>query len=209
LTILVDHRESRSPVPVELARLGLSLEFLELKVGDYVVGGRYGAERKTVRDLHRSIANRRLWRQLASLRVDFVRAYLVVEGNDLDRGSISRAGVRGALLTVMDLGVAVVRTRDAADSALWLARIAARRACRTPRVPARSLPHGRAATSENILAAMPGMSLITARELLKRFDSIAGIASASAADLKSVRGVGVRRAETLIELLGNPHGPRS
>lgn len=210
LTILVDHRESGSRVPEELERLGLSIEFLTLEVGDYVVGDGYAAERKTVADLHRSIADRRLWRQVASLRVDFARAYLVVEGNDLDKGPVSRAGVRGALLAVVDLGVAVVRSRDASDSALWLARIAARRQHRKPRAAARSLPHGRAATPENILAAMPGMSSTTARNLLERFGSIAGVAAATKMELQSVCGVGNRRADTLIELLsGNTRFSRS
>jgi DNA excision repair protein ERCC-4 len=62
-TILVDHRERGSGVPEALLRLGLSTEVLALEVGDYIVAEGVGAERKTVPDLHRCIANRRLWRQ--------------------------------------------------------------------------------------------------------------------------------------------------
>jgi ERCC4-type nuclease len=203
LTILVDHRERGSKVPGALERLGLSIELVALQVGDYIVGDRVGAERKTVRDFHRSIANRRLWRQVASLRVDFERAYLVVEGNDLDRGPVSQAGVRGALLAVTELGVAVVRSRDYSDTALWLARMAARCQQRKPRQVARSLPHGRAPTPENVLASLPGMSPVAARNLLEHFGSIAGIASASRAELKSLSGIGDRRADTLIGLLSS------
>jgi ERCC4-type nuclease len=185
--------------------MGASIELVALEVGDYIVGEGRGAERKTIRDLHRSVAERRLWRQVASLRVDFDRAFLVVEGNDLDRGAISPAGVRGALLAVIELGIAVVRSQDVADTALWLVRMAARGQQLKPRPVARSLPHGRAPTPENILAALPGMSSLTAHNLLERFGSIAGVAGASRAELKSVSGVGDRRADTLTRLLSNDH----
>ncbi len=201
LTILVDHRERGSRVPDALARRGISIEWVALEVGDYIVGEACGVERKTISDLHRSIANRRLWRQVASLRADFERAYLVVEGRDLDRGSVSRAGVRGALLAVIELGVPVVCSGDSSDTALWLGRMAARIQHRKPRAVSRSLPHGRASTPENVLAVVPGMSPVTARNLLERFGSIAAVARASRAELKSVAGIGDRRADALIRLL--------
>jgi DNA excision repair protein ERCC-4 len=201
LTILVDHRERGSGVPAALEQLGICTETLALEVGDYIVGEGVGVERKTIRDLHRCIEDRRLWRQVASLRVDFDRAYLVVEGVDLDRGAISRGGVRGALLAATELGVAVVRSKDPSDTALWLVRMAARRQRSMPRHVARSLPHGRKPTPRNILASLPGMSLTTAGLLLDHFGSIGGIAAATHAELTGVPGIGPRRADTLLALL--------
>jgi len=200
-TILIDHRERGSGVSQALERLGLSIEVVALDVGDYIVAERVGAERKTIRDLHRSIAERRLWRQVAGLRCDFHRAFLIIEGAHLDHGAVSREGVRGALLAVTELGVTVVRSAHPSDTALWLARIAARSQRTKPRRVSRSLPHGRPPTPSNILASLPGISFRAAESLLDRFGSIAGIAAATRTDLLDVPGVGERRADTLLELL--------
>jgi ERCC4-type nuclease len=135
--------------------------------------------------------------------VDLERAYLVVEGNDLDRGMISGAGVRSALLATIELGVAVVRSGDPGDTALWLARMAARHQGRKPRHVARSLPHGRAPTPQNLLASLPGMSPTTARNLLDHFGSIGAVAAATRTELTSVSGIGRRRAATLLALLSD------
>ncbi len=153
----------------ELLRLGVTVEVESLEVGDYLVGERVGAERKTTRDLHRCVANRRLWRQAAGLRTDLARAYLIVEGADLDRGSISSVGIRSCLLTVAELGVTVVRSVSVSDTALWLSRMAARHQRSKPRRVSRSLPHGAAPTPVNVLASLPGISRPTAASLLERF----------------------------------------
>ena len=201
LTILVDHRERVSGVADQLVRLGVSVELTVLEVGDYVVAEGVGVERKTVRDLHRCVSSRRLWRQVASLRTDFTRAYLVVEGDDIDHGSISPPGIRGCLLAVSDLGVALVTSRSPADTALWLVRMADRHQQSKPRRVARTLPHGATPTPVNVLASLPGISRSTARSLLERFGSIAAVATATRMDLMSVPGVGDRRADTLLRLL--------
>jgi len=90
-----------------------------LAVGDYAVGRRV-VERKTVADLHRSLSGRRLWSQVAALRRDPRQAYILVEGDDLDAGSVSRRAIRGALLKILDNGIRLLRTSSPADSALWL-----------------------------------------------------------------------------------------
>lgn len=203
VTILVDHRERAPDVCDALTRLEVRVEHADLPVGDYIVAERVGVERKTVKDLHRSIVNRRLWRQIASLRVDLSHAYLVVEGVDLDAGPVSRVGVRSALLAVGELGVVVIRSRNPSDTAMWLSRIAARRQSRKPRRVARSVPHGRRATPESLLSALPGISSPVARNLLYRFGSVAGVASATRSELLQVAGIGDKRADTLVRLLAN------
>lgn len=147
------------------------------------------------------MANRRLWRQVAGLRTDLARAYLIVEGADLDRGSISSVGVRSCLLTVAELGVTVVRSVSVSDTALWLSRMAARHQRSKPRRVSRSLPHGAAPTPVNVLASLPGISRPTAASLLERFGSIAAVATAARGELLSVPGIGEHRADTLLELL--------
>lgn len=195
VTILVDHRERSPAIVRELRTLGATIEHTRLSVADYVVGERVGIERKTVADLHRSVEDGRLWTQVASLRVDLRRAFLFVEGRRIDHGRVSRAGIRGALLTVIRLGVVVIRTDDEADSALWLWRIASREG-RPPVRPTRSVRrglHGPVA----VLAAVPGISPALAARLLVRFGSVAAVASATRDELEAVAGIGSTRAAML------------
>jgi len=131
LTITVDVRERRSDVPDQLSALGVRFSTATLAVGDYAVGDRV-VERKTVPDLHRSLIDRNLWSQVAALRRDQRRAYLLVVG---------------------------------------------------------------------LLAAIPGISLDSAKALLRSHGSIAAIAPASESDLQSVSGIGPERARALIEAL--------
>ena len=69
VTITVDVRERRSGVPRLLAELGLVVELVTLAVGDYAIRSRV-IERKTVSDLGHSLADHRLWSQVAALRRD-------------------------------------------------------------------------------------------------------------------------------------------
>jgi ERCC4-type nuclease len=117
VTILVDVEEERSAVPRCLEELGVRVQTNRLPAGDYVVAPDAVVERKTVRDLHASLVSGMLWGQLYSLRRDTAHPYLLVEGVDLDRGRVSRRGVRGALLHIGESGVAVVRSQSAADTA--------------------------------------------------------------------------------------------
>jgi ERCC4-type nuclease len=119
LTITVDVQERRSGVPEMLVERGVSVDFVTLAVGDYAFGDRV-VERKTVVDLHLSLKTRRIWGQVASLRRDPRRAYLLVEGGSLDDGPVPPRAVRGALLKVLDNGIRLLRTASKDDSALWL-----------------------------------------------------------------------------------------
>lgn len=176
---------------------------MSLPVGDYIVARGVGVERKTVADLHRSLLDGRLWHQIASLRRDLDSSYLLIEGEDLDRGSISPAGVRGAMLQAADLGVTVVRSINPDDSSLWLERLASRRRnAGVPRVRrrARARPP---VTSSSVLCQVPGISPGLAELLLERFGDIGRIATTSAEELMAIPWIGPTRAAAIRRLLAN------
>lgn len=203
VTISVDVGEGRSGVPASLSALGVEIAIARLTAGDYVVGPGEIIERKTVADLHRSIATGRLWRQLEKLRTECDRAWLLIEGRRLDAGCLSATGVRGALVSVVDTGVPLVWSESSLDSAMWIHRVAVRvnagkpspswrlRAPRRPRSP----------SPVSLLVGIPGISPAIAGRLLDRFGSIEGIVCASRADLMSIPGVGKRRSDALASLL--------
>jgi len=181
--------------------LGLQVELGTLDVGDYAVGDRL-LERKTVADLHRSLADGRIWRQVGALRRDPRRAYLIVEGDHLDAGLIPERAVRGALLKVFDNGVRVLRTTSSRDTAVWLDVLARQDAVRLGgRTPPHLRQHRHVVSPVGVVAAIPGIGIGQARALLARFGSVAAIAQASDRDLRSIPGIGPIRARLLLQTL--------
>jgi len=198
LTISVDVRERRSGLPARPAELGLDVETVTLAVGDYAIGDRV-IERKTITDLHRSLAHGLLWSQVGALRRDRRRAYLLVEGRDLDAGPLPVRAVRGALLKVVDNGVSLLRTTSPLDSAVWMDVLARQEgARRRGRPEARRLRQRRLVVSPvGVVASIPGIGLETATLLIATFGSIRAVAAASEDELQTVSGIGPEKAKAL------------
>lgn len=201
--IVADVFEERNEIAERLRQLGAHVETAALRSGDYVVNSDTLVERKTVSDLHASLVQGRFWSQVGGVREACRYPYLLVEGGDLDEGPVSLAAIRGVCLAAIRLGVRLLRTTDARDSALWLYRLASRTGpSRRPR-PAYS--QSRQAcdvedAAEAMLAAVPGISTSSARALLRRFGSVAAVVGASPTELMTVRGIGRKRAHLLAEV---------
>jgi DNA excision repair protein ERCC-4 len=207
MQVVADVFERRSSVPGRLRSLGIDVIERPLAVGDYAVSPVCLIERKSILDLHSSVYSGRLWRQIGALRRACEWPYLLVEGSPLYAGALGAEGVRGLLLAISDLGVTVIRSDDAADSAHWIRRILMRRTRpvhrnRPPYARRRATPL--IAPAEVALAAAPGISTATARRLLEHFGSLLHVLLASPDDLRSVRGVGTRRADAIQKLARDP-----
>jgi ERCC4-type nuclease len=198
--IVCDVHEIRSGVPAHLAGLGAEVEIRALERGDYSVAVNALVERKTIPDLHSSIVKGRFWAQIAKIRLAR-RSYLLLEGRSLYSGSVAKEAVRGLCVAVADLGVTIVRTENARDTAAWLIEIAAGGA------PIRDRPvfAQRPQSTENApavtaLAAAAGVSVETARAVLERFQTLLAVGQATIDDLRAVPGVGAKRAEAISDL---------
>jgi ERCC4-type nuclease len=80
--IFVDNREIRSEVPTALEHFGFDVQYLNLLVGDYVIGGNYivGAERKDLGDYVGSLKSGHLNNQLVNMSHNFDYSILIIEG---------------------------------------------------------------------------------------------------------------------------------
>jgi len=205
VTIVVDIYERPSKIAEILRELGAVVDIRRLGVADYDLGGGTLVERKSVLDLHSAILKGRLWTQVGRLRESAIFPYVLVEGADLANGPVAIEAIRGALLAVTDLGVPVLRSTDQCDSAAWLRRLAIRRAHQherdRPAFAQRPKRRRHSEPAEAMLAAVPGVSVVTARSLLARFESVAGVVAATESELLSVAGVGRSRARALTEAL--------
>jgi ERCC4-type nuclease len=201
--VVVDVHEGARP-PALLEDLGASVTTENLRAGDYLLGAGAVVERKTVKDLHLTLIEGRLWAQIGLIR-RYARPYLLVEGSDLDDGPVSSGAIRGALLAVMDQQIGLIRSRDLGDSTEWLYRLARRRQRhrRSGRPMYAQRPSARttAQAAEALLAAVPGISFKTARSLLQRFGTIRAILAAQPEEWRTVPGIGEIRARYLTETL--------
>jgi ERCC4-type nuclease len=199
--VVVDVFERGSGIPAVLHGLGADVTVEPLAAGDYRIRGGILVERKTVADLHGSLGRGRLWAQVGKIRDEAVSPFLLVEGADLDDGPRHPNAIRGALLAIVDMGIASLRSRDPADSALWLHRLATRQA-------RKARPGGRPAGGSRIeapgvevLTAVPGISTQTARALIARFGTISGLLAAGPEHWAEVDGIGAIRAHALATAL--------
>ncbi|MGH2977469.1 MAG: ERCC4 domain-containing protein [Gaiellaceae bacterium] len=199
--VVVDVRELASRVPGELERLGARVSRVRMPVGDYDVGRGILVERKHVRDLRLTLASGRYWRQVGALRRYSAWPVVLIEGPHLAAGPLDADAVRGACLATAEQGVVVLRAENAAESAEWLVRMAARAHIRRrDRPPYAQIPKRRPPeVPEAMLAAVPGISTVTARALLREFKTIAGVASADPGAWARVPGMGDRRTCALAE----------
>lgn len=210
--IVVDVHERQSGIPAVLAdELGAEVELAPLPAGDYACGAETLVERKRVLDLHGAVTKGRLWPQLAKLRAAAAFPYLLVEGTDLDRGPLGGAAIRGVCLAAIDQGIALLRSGQPRDSALWIHRLAVRcqRAEPASDRPAysqrpKSLDAGEAA--EALLAAAPGISATSARALLSHFGSVGAVLAAEPEEWLAVPGIGPERARSLAATLHHRFG---
>ena len=208
--IVADDRENAAGVIAALRALaGIEVEVRRLEVGDYLVDGRFAVERKTLPDFAQSLIDGRLFTQAAKLAKGSARGVIVLEGTagDLAASRMSRESLQGALVTLSVFqGLALLRARDAAETAQLLAYLA-RQAARVandalPRPGYR--PKRRRARQLFILQGLPGVGPERAVRLLDRFGSVERIAAATTDDLAQVYGIGETTAESIRWALGEP-----
>ena len=199
--IVADVFERQSGVIEALRDRGVSVEIRGLEVGDYALPRHVLVERKTVLDLHESIRHGRLWGQIGGMRRASRLPYLLVEGPSVDAGPLGPDAIRGICLAVIGQGVPLLTAVNANESACWLHLLALRaggsRPGRDRPVYAQRLKPPRVLAAEGMLAAVPGISVVSARALLARFETVGGVVSAGYDGWLTVPGIGPSRAAAL------------
>ncbi|PTX91052.1 ERCC4 domain-containing protein [Opitutus sp. ER46] len=140
--VVADDRERRSGVLEELeVRDDVELRVERLRVGDYLVAGSHIVERKTLGDFAISVVDGRWFRQVAALSalrshgepVDCAedmgvgcQPVVILEGTAATMGQtgVRREALQGALITGTVLfGVPVLRSQDAAETGRLLVQL--------------------------------------------------------------------------------------
>jgi DNA excision repair protein ERCC-4 len=218
--IVVDERERNSSIPELLRNAGAVIDYTQLKVGDYIVSSETAVERKTVRDLLSSIYDGRLFVQCSDLVKYYQKPLLVVQGNIAELAETSEEMedpdiklhaeqmllAYDALITVTtEFRIPTIHTPCAEHTAQLLVTLVNR----SLREGKATGPLLRKIKKENpiyiqqlsVLASLPGVGEKLAARMLKKFHTPIRALNASAAELASIPGFGLARAERVRKVL--------
>jgi Fanconi anemia group M protein len=203
--IVVDDRETSSKVVEHLHALGASLSVRRLSYGDYMLGDRIVAERKTTRDFVDTLVERDLFGQLKGLSGHVLRPILIIEGGDLyTERDVHPNALRGALAAIaVDLGITLFFTRNPEETAQMLIVLARREeegGEKRGQLPVRKAYQSVKEEQERIVGSFPEIGLKNARFLLGHFGTIQAIANARSEELAGVKGIGEKKAKRIFDL---------
>jgi len=202
--IVIDDRETSSKVVEVLSDLETPIRLERLPHGDYAIGDRILIERKSAKDFVDTLVNRDLLGQLKGIADAAIKPVLIIEGGDLfAQRDIHPNAVRGVLAAItIDLGFAVLYTKDEEETARMIHVIARREAGERgerkihPHKSYRSIKE----EQEYIVSALPEVGLKNARLLLAHFGSVQAIANATVEELVAVKGIGEKTAGRIYDL---------
>ena len=203
--IIVDHRESRSPVIRYLSLKEAEVSAQQLDVGDYVLSTRIGIERKTVDDFLNSLIDGKLFMQMRNLRSAYSRPILIVEGEGLlIKRNITHNAIFGSFASIIiDFGIPLITTHSPQETADFLYVMAQREQKAGNKAVA--IRGEKWATSleeqqQFIIEGLPNISVVLAKRLLQHFGSIHAIANATEEDLCEVHGIGETIAKEILRV---------
>ena len=204
VAVLADHREKNNRVVKELIDLGVSVKTSQLTSADYVVSGHVGVELKKVPDFVASIIDGRLLEQIRSLKSNFNKAVLIVEGEE-DIYAVRKVhanAIRGMLSAiVLDFNVPILYTKNPVDTAALLAVMAKREQNKNNDFSYHfAKPRSAKEQQEYIVSSFPNMGVQTSRLLLEHFGSIKNLANATEAELKEIKSIGEKTAKNLMAI---------
>jgi DNA excision repair protein ERCC-4 len=221
--IVVDERERPSGIPDILRKSGMVVDFAQLVVGDYIVSPDTAVERKTVHDLVHSIYDGRLYVQCAQLVKHYPKPIVIIQGDlarlaeipdDLeDEKKREKMAERlplafDALATVaMEFRIPVLHAPDAEYAAILLGTLVAKGLQNGGGIA--SGPLLKKIRKDNpvylqqlyVLSSVPGVGDKLAARMLEKFKTPQRALNASAAELATIPGFGLARAQRLRKIL--------
>jgi ERCC4-type nuclease len=206
--VVVSATKPAGKVANMLAEIGIRIAPIEEDEGNvdrYVLSKRLAIERRTGGSFLKGIMDKTLFTSAIYLREHFQIPVLIVEGEVNHEYSVfDPQAVRGALSSMMILyGLSVLSTPSVEETAALLAMMARQEQIGIPDI---SLIPKRKATDladqqRRIIEMLPGCGMVMARDLLQHFGSVRRIVEATEEELRSLRGIGAKKAKEIVKVL--------
>ena len=204
--IIVDHRESRSPVMRFLSQKDIIVEPQQLDVGDYIISSRIGVERKTVDDFLSSLIEGKLFVQMKNLRATYSRPILLIEGEGLlTKRNMSHNAIFGSIASIIvDFGIPIITTHSSQETADFLAVMAQREQKEGDRAVAiRGEKTARTISEQQqfLVEGLPNMSAVLAQRLLQHFGASDPLPTQQKRNSVTINGIGKNIAADILKIL--------
>ncbi|WP_297898452.1 DEAD/DEAH box helicase [Methanobrevibacter sp.] len=205
ILVFADSREGNSNVLRALDTINVNVRIRTMAAGDYQISDEVAIERKTTKDFHDSIIDKRLYKQARIMQEEFKKPILILEGEDIYSGFLSPDAVRGSIASIaLDFGISIIPTKNPEDTAAMIKRIAIREQTdnknniqvRTERKPSNLWEQ-----QLFIVESLPNIGPVTAKKLLENFLTVQGVINASKSELMEIDGIGSKTAENIRKVL--------
>ncbi|MHA1619276.1 MAG: ERCC4 domain-containing protein [Promethearchaeota archaeon] len=201
--ILIDSRETASPLTRMLSEMNTRIELRTLPIGDYIVSTRCGIERKSISDFTSSLKDGRLFNELIRLRKQFSRPILILEGDYHSIISINRSAILGTLTSiVLKMEIFLIQTRDAQDTAEMIFALAKKEQKAQSRpfsIRFKKIPEQLDKQLEHIVAGIPGINIARAQDLLREFRTLRTLFNTPSEELQRVHNIGRVIADKIVK----------
>jgi Fanconi anemia group M protein len=210
--IQVDHREASTTFVAHMRSLQCNIQLTHLHHGDVRISDRVLIERKSSRDIISSLIDGRLLSQCRRLLAAAPRPLLLVETGTGNGHAVHPNAVLGALAHItLDLGVPVMMTKDAKESAHFISIVAKREFDLLEKLATYSLNKKSTADSQkeeidNCISAANKeiLSIINQQEengpLAKRWNKL--VSRQRVEVLAAIPNLGIKKAQLLLEHFG-------
>ncbi len=203
--VIIDYREKGSGVVKELLNIGASIRLEKIENADYLLSSRVGVELKKTEDFVNSLIDGRLLTQLKSLKENFERPLIIVEGEQ-DLYSVRNVhpnSIVGMLATItVSYGVPILFTKNSKETATLMKIIAKREQNENNNFNIRceKKDMGLKEWQEYIISSLPGINTTLSRALLRKFKSVKNIINAPEKELQDVEKIGPKKASKIKEV---------
>ncbi|MFX0103953.1 MAG: DEAD/DEAH box helicase [Candidatus Hodarchaeota archaeon] len=202
--IICDNRETASPVVRTLSLMGIKLKLEQLPVADYIISKRVGIERKSAKDFNDSIIDGRLFTELSELGDQFPRPILILEGNPFIDSNVSENALYGAITSIiLNLGILIYKTKDPLETAQFLFQLAKKEQPSTQssfKLRFDKAPIETSHLLEYLIAGIPGVNTLRAKNLLKELKTLQNIFLADIPDLTKIDNIGKKIAQQIYKI---------
>lgn len=185
--IIIDNRELRSGLAKELFKRGADFSAKQLSIGDYIIGD-VCIERKSSKDFYDSIVDKRIFSQLRSLKSNYDKRIIIVEGSGCER-NIHPNAVKGLIASIIiDYKVPIVFCKDEKETADFMQIIEKRVGKNVSEISGNKKPKDDLGLAKNMLCSIPGIGLKTADKMINHFKSIKNALLADEEELSKIIG---------------------
>lgn len=187
-----DHEKGGVAKALDL--IGADIRLQRLEVGDYVVSGRIGFERKSDDFFSSLFRDRTIFGQIKDLANAYERPCLIIEGINIFDSGATPQSIQGVINSfALDFRVPTLFTANAEETAKLLYHTAYKEQFgfnRSIQLHGKRSHMSLKQQQEYVITSIPDIGLKTARILLTELGSVGAVFSADEAQLLKIKGIG-------------------